>query len=243
MSSTARLQGATIVLSTMLACAVRAQEPAQPAPAQTTQPDHRRTVYSRSGDQQPAAAAQTQEKPDDVTATDEERSAVLITSFDFDVRLLPLENALNMRARITVKNDAAHPLGKLPLQISSSLDWVEVRRATAEGSPEIFPLHVRTLDSDIDHTGKVHETVVVLRQPLAAGASVSLELLYSGTVTLNATRLERIGTPHDAAVHTDWDRIDSDFISLTGFGSTLWHPAAAPPVLLGDGAKLFHAIG
>jgi hypothetical protein len=192
---------------------------------------------------QPAAAAQAQTKPDDVTATDEERSAVLITSFDFDVHLLPLQNALNMRCRITVKNDAARPLGKIPLQISSSLDWVEVRRAATEGSPEIFPLHVRTLDSDIDHTGKVHETVVVLRQPLAAGASISLELFYSGTVTLDATRLERIGTPHDAAVHTDWDRIDSDFISLTGFGSTLWHPAAAPPVLLGDGAKLFHAIG
>jgi hypothetical protein len=166
----------------------------------------------------------------------------LITSFDFDVHLLPIENALNMRARIAVKNDSARPLAKIPLQISSSLDWVEVRRLAADGSPEIFPLHVRTIDSDIDHTGKVHEAVIVLGQPLAVSASISLELLYAGTVTLNAQRLERIGTPHDAAVRTDWDRISPEFVALRGFGNTLWHPAAAPPVLIGDGAKLFQAI-
>lgn len=178
-----------------------------------------------------------------MTATDAERSAVLITSFDFDVRLLPQQNALNMRARIVVKNDSARPLGEIPLQISSSLDWLAVRLVNGDGSAEGVPLHVRTIDSDIDHTGQVNEDVIVLRQPLAAGATLSLETLYAGQVPLSAARLERIGTPHDAALHTDWDRVAPDFVALRGFGNSLWHPAAAPAVLLGDGAKLFHAIG
>lgn len=182
-------------------------------------------------------------KPDDVTATGAERSAVLITSFDFDVRLLPNQSGLKMLARISVKNDSPLPLQKIPLQISSSLEWVAVRIIAPNGSTENLPLHVRAIDSDIDHTGQVNEDVVVLPKPLPVANTIQLEVLYAGQIPQNATRLERIGTPHEAALHADWDRISPDFVGLRGFGNTLWHPAAAPPVLLGDGAKLFHTIG
>lgn len=233
-------RGITTLLTIVLIGVIAGAQ--QAAPAQANPQEHRKTVHSRNEETPVPVVAQQQIKPDAVTATDAERSAVLITSFDLDVRLLPMQDALNVRARITVTNDSALPLGKIPLQISSSLDWIEVRRLNATGAPGNIPLQVRTLDSDVDHTGQVHEDVIVLGQPLAAGASLPLELLYAGTVTLNAQRLERIGTPHDAAVHADWDRIDFDFVALRGFGNVLWHPAAAPPVLLGDGAKLFHAI-
>ncbi len=233
-------RGIRVLLSILvMGAAAKAQEQ---VPTQAATPQHRQTVHSRNEDTPQPATAPEQTKPDAVTATDAERSAVFITSFDLDVRLLPMQNAMNMRADISVKNDSLLPLGKIPLQISSSLDWIGVRRLDDAGTPTNIPLHVRLLDSDIDHTGQVHEDVIVLEQPLAAGASLSLELLYAGTVTLNARRLERIGTPHRAAAHADWDRIDPDFVALRGFGNTLWHPAAAPPILLGDGARLFRAI-
>lgn len=233
-------RGISALLSILvMGAAAKAQE--QPH-TQLATPQHRQIVHSRNEDTPQPTTAPEQTKPNAVTATDAERSAVFITSFDLELRLLPLQNAMNMRAKITVKNDSLIPLGKIPLQISSSLDWIEVRRFDDAGTSANIPLYVRLLDSDIDHTGQVHEDVIVLEQPLAAGASLSLELLYAGTVTLTARRLERIGTPHEAAVHTDWDRIDPNFVALRGFGNTLWHPAAAPPVLLGDGARLFQAI-
>lgn len=229
-----------------LSCAsISAQNQAPPATTQQPQQENRRTVFSRSSQDAAPSPTPALAKPDDVTATDAERSAVLITSFDFDVRLLPDQSGLKMLAQIAVKNDSSLPLLKIPLQISSSLEWVAVRTVVSGsiGSVENLPLHVRAIDSDIDHTGRVNEDVIVLQRPLAVGDTIKLETLYAGQITQNAARLERIGTPHDAALHTDWDRIAPDFVALRGFGNTLWHPAAAPPVLLGDGAKLFNAIG
>ena len=241
MNSFARSTG--FLLAVLVICPCARSQSAPAAPAQTPQQENRRTVFSRNSQDPSPSPVPQGVKPDDVTATDAERSAVLITSFDFDVRLLPQQSGLKMLAQISIKNDSAAPLLKIPLQISSSLEWVAVRMVADDGSVVSLPLHVRTLDSDIDHTGRVNEDVVVLQKPLAAGASIKLETLYAGQITQDATRLERIGTPREAALHADWDRIAPDFIALRGFGNTLWHPAAAPPVLLGDGAKLFHAIG
>lgn len=226
-----------------MACFAAAAQRTQ-SPAVSQPPEHRGAiVFSRGESDPPPAVAPAQSKADAVTATDEERSSTLITSFDFDVRLLPEQNALNVRAKLEIKNDSAQPLSKIPLQISSSLDWVGVRQIADGGASGNLPLHVRSMDSDIDHTGQVKEDIIVLQQPLASGATIRLEVLYAGTVALNGKRLERIGTPHEAALSSDWDRIAPGFIALRGFGNTLWHPAASPAYLLGDGAKLFHAIG
>ena len=99
------------------------------------------------------------------------------------------------------------------------------------------------MDSDIDHTGKLDEAVVTLPQPLAAGASLSLDVLYSGTVGQSAERLLRIGAPADVARTSDWDRIAPEFTGLRGFGNVIWFPVSTQPVLLGQGAQLFDTIG
>ncbi len=94
------------------------------------------------------------------------------------------------------------------------------------------------------------EAVITLPQPLAPGASIALTALYSGAIPPSAERLERIGAPADPARAADWDSIavptaDSPNAgtALRGFGNVLWYPVSAPPVFLGDGARLFQAVG
>jgi hypothetical protein len=85
--------------------------------------------------------------------------------------------------------------------------------------------------------------VVTLLRPLAPKEDLKLEVFYSGLVALSGERLERIGAPNISAEHSDWDRVSADFIGLRGFGNVVWYPVSAPPVMLGDGAKLFAEIG
>src|SRR4029079_1096318 len=56
-------------------------------------------------------------------------------------------------------------------------------------------------------------------------------------------RLMAIGTPSDAALHSDWDEISASFTGLRGFGNVVWYPVSSVPVILGDGARLFDEIG
>ena len=99
------------------------------------------------------------------------------------------------------------------------------------------------VDTDIDHTGKVHEAVVALGRPLVPGAGVEVEAFYSGEIRQSGNRLERIGAPAEQAARADWDRIAPEGTALRGFGDVLWYPTAAAPVFLGDGAKLFRVAG
>ena len=100
-----------------------------------------------------------------------------------------------------------------------------------------------TLNSDADHTGQLHEAAVPLAQPLAPGASLQLDVTYSGAIAASAQRLLAIGTPEDVALHSDWDQIDTEFTGLRGFGNVVWYPVSAVPVILGDGARLFDEMG
>ena len=164
-----------------------------------------------------------------------------------------------MRARITVRNTGRDPLARLVLQISSSLTWSSISFKT---QPLPFTQHL--LETDADHTGRVSEADVPLPQPLAPGASVTLDTLYAGTIQSDATRLERIGATAAQALDTDWDAIGNTALSsssdaastsdpslspitlntaLRGFGNVIWYPVAAPALFLGDGAKLFQAVG
>jgi hypothetical protein len=181
--------------------------------------------------QQPKIAAQP-------TAEDAERSALTTTDFDLDVRLRPAESHLAVRALISVRNDGKSPLVHLPLQLSSDLNWEQIRLNGRQ-----TPFTVAVLNSDADHTGQLHEAAITLPTPLAPGASLQVDVTYSGTIAQSTKRLLAIGTPDEVAAHSDWDRISTDFTGLRGFGNVVWYPVSSVPVILGDGARLFDEIG
>jgi len=230
-----------------------AQTPAQtPAPApqqtpptqsQTPPPTNGKVLFSGSTDENgqttttagPAAAIPSIAAP---IADDAERQAVTFTDFDLDVHLRTAEHHIAVRALLTVRNDARSPLAHIPLHISSALNWDRVR---LDGKD--IPVQVATINSDTDHTGQLHEVAVPLAAPLAPGATLQLDVTYSGTLTANAQRLLVIGTPSDVALHSDWDSIDTVFTGLRGFGNVVWYPVSSVPVILGDGARLFDEIG
>jgi hypothetical protein len=218
---------------------------AAPTSAPGQQP-HGQVIFSRSvddagqttstaGPAAPKAAGQPVTSP---VATDDEREALTFTAFDMDVHLRPAAQQIAVRALLTVRNDGHAPLAHIPLQISSSLDWENIRLA---GRDVAFT--VATLNSDVDHTGQLHEAAIALAAPLAPGATLQLDVTYSGTIPQSAQRLITIGTPEDAAAHTDWDSIAVDFTGLRGFGNVVWYPASSVPVILGDGARVFDEMG
>ncbi len=125
----------------------------------------------------------------------------------------------------------------------------QVQTPTLRPPPPAFTS--RLVDTDADHTGSISEAVTTLPAPLAPGASLSLIALYSGAIPPSAERLTRIGAPGPQAAAQDWDSIaptdpaaDSQTgTALRGFGNVLWYPVSAPPVFLGDGARLFSLVG
>jgi hypothetical protein len=181
----------------------------------------------------PTSKAETQP-----TVEDSERTAPTTTAFDLDVRLRPAESHIAVRALITVRNDGKSSLAHLPLQLSSDLTWEFIRL-----NGHTIPFTVSTLNSDADHTGQLHEAAITLPTPLAPGASLQLDVTYSGNISQSIKRLQAIGTPDEIAGHSDWDRISPSFTGLRGFGNVLWYPASSVPVILGDGARLFDEIG
>jgi hypothetical protein len=224
-----------------------------PAPTSTSAPastpdqqPHGQVIFSRSVDENgqttstagPAAPKTAGQPVTSPVATDDEREALTFTSFDVDVHLRPAAQQIAVRAQLTVENDGHAPLAHIPLQISSSLDWETIRLA---GHDVAFT--VATLNSDVDHTGQLHEAAIALASPLAPGATLQLDVTYSGTIPQSAQRLITIGTPDDAAAHTDWDSITIDFTGLRGFGNVVWYPVSSVPVILGDGARVFDEMG
>ncbi|MFP5232423.1 MAG: hypothetical protein ACLGQX_07290 [Acidobacteriota bacterium] len=131
-----------------------------------------------------------------------------------------------------------------------------------------LPLAQHLIDTDADHTGKCSEAIIDLPSPLDPGATITLDTVYSGLLRASGRRLERIGAPASEALAADWDAVGSNpvqsafnfssssgdvspapaspptiIVALRGFGDVLWYPAASPQLFLGDGAKLFQAIG
>ncbi len=233
------LAAAVLLIS---ACAT-AQTPVQPAtaPDQNSAPRSGKVLFSRSTDADGNATTTSAAAPvsaAEPVATDGERLAVTFTALALDVHLQPAAQHIAVRAVLTVRNDGKAPLARIPLQLSSSLQWEEIRVA---GAPVRFP--VAMLNSDADHTGQLREAAVPLTAPLAPGASLTLDAVYSGTIAPNAQRLIALGTPADLAAHSDWDEISPAFTGLRGFGNVVWYPVSSAPVLLGDGARLFDEIG
>ncbi len=218
-----------------------AQQPAGSGPS----PDGK-VIFSRSIDENgetttrvgPAARGSNVQTASEPSLGDADREAVTVTSLDLEVHLDSAAHQLAVRAGVTVRNDGAAPLGRIPLQISSSLNWEQVRLAGHN-----LPFAVATLNSDSDHTGQLHEAAVTLAQPLLPGTSARLDVVYSGVVVPSAQRLVTIGTPEAVALHSDWDEISPSFTGLRGFGNVVWYPVVSVPVILGDGARLFDEIG
>jgi hypothetical protein len=202
-----------------------------------------KVIYSRSTDENGQTTQTSPAQPNAQmvlapAAEDAERQAVTFTDFDMDVRLQTATHHIAVRALLAVRNDGKSALVRLPLQVSSSLNWERIR---VLGKDVQFP--VATLNSDSDHTGQLHEAAVALPQPLAPGASLQLDVTYSGAIAASAQRLIAIGTPQDVALHSDWDQIETAFTGLRGFGNVVWYPVSTVPVVLGDGARLFDEIG
>jgi hypothetical protein len=242
-----RFVAVTTAISCIAAFPIAAQTApaAPPTPTEQVQPHQGQVIFSRTTDEN--GQTTTQSNPASAPPTpegklappqDAECHAVTFTAFDLDLHLRPAEQHLAVRAQLTIRNDGKSPLTRIPLQLSSSLNWERIRIDTKDAA-----FQVATLNSDADHTGQLHEAIVPLAQPLAPGESLRVDAAYSGVIAPSAQRLLAIGAPQDAALRTEWDQISLPFTGLRGFGNVVWYPAASVPVLLGDGARLFNEIG
>ncbi len=217
----------------------------QTAPQQESRPGGQ-VIFSRSTDENgetttktgPAAQQPTPRMVNAPTADDGERQAVTFIAYDMDVHLHTAAQQIAVRALVTVRNDGKSALAQIPLQISSSLNWERIRVLGRDVN-----FQVATLNSDVDHTGQLHEAAVPLGTPLGPGESIQIDVTYSGAIAQSAERLLTIGTPNDVALHSDWDGIGVPFTGLRGFGNVAWYPVSSVPVILGDGARVFDEMG
>jgi hypothetical protein len=235
-----------LLIPSMASMSAAAQTTTPPVPPSAQNPPHQKgkVVFSRSTDENgntTTASPETHptaQAAGAASAQDAEREAVTFTAFDMDVHLRPAEHQMAARAMMTLRNDGKAALSRVPLQISSSLNW---ERIVVNGKDALF--QVAVLNSDADHTGRLREAAISLPKPLAPGATLAIDVTYSGAIEKSAQRLLAIGTPDDVALHSDWDEIGPAFTGIRGFGNVVWYPVSSVPVMLGEGAKLFDEMG
>ncbi|HEY7615740.1 MAG TPA: hypothetical protein VH744_02980, partial [Terriglobales bacterium] len=167
-----------------------------------------------------------------------DRNAFTFTHYDLTAHIEPEQQRLAVRGRIRLRNDSSSPQKDISLQISSTLGWRSILLA---GNPIQFLS--QTYTSDVDHTGALSEAIVTLPQPAPPKGSVELEIGYEGTISLDTTRLTRIGVPKDTAAHTDWDQIGKSFTALRGIGYVVWYPVATEAASLSQGNDVFETLG
>jgi hypothetical protein len=177
--------------------------------------------------------AQTAKKPE---AAD--RSAFTYIGYNLQVTVDPAQHSLSCRGRVTLRNDSKVAQPKVALQLSSSLKWASVRTASGQR----LPFLTNRIDSDVDHTGAVNEATVELPEAVRPGVTVILDVGYSGTITLNTTRLDRAGMSAQVARANDWDRISPDFTGVRGVGNVAWYPVTVEPALLGEGKRMLEQL-
>ena len=166
-----------------------------------------------------------------------DREAFSIANYDLKLQVDPDQHRLGVRGRVTLRNDRKTTQAIAVLQISSSLDWRSVR----VGDKAVQMVR-QPFASDIDHTGALSEAIVTLPQAVAPQGTMDLDIAYEGVITLDGTRLTRIGTPEDAAESTDWDRIDAKFSAVRGAGYVAWYPIATEVANLSEGDSLFEVL-
>jgi len=236
----ARAAAVWIGLALLGTCRVgSAQTAKQPSQSkQSTQ--YGQTIFSR-GATTPATTAPSSAqpvKPHPVLVSNAERTALTYLSYNLEVHLDAVKQSLAVEARMTARNTGSKPLDRIALQLSSALHWYSIH---VDGNAEKF--QTEPVESDIDHTGQLTEAVVELARPLAPGATIQLDVLYSGAIEPSSERLLRLGAPRDIAATSDWDRITPEFTALRGFGNVIWFPVSTAPVLLGEGAQMFDSVG
>jgi len=166
-----------------------------------------------------------------------DREAFSITNYDLNLQIEPAQHRLGARGRITLRNDTATPQKIAVLQISSSLEWRQIK----VGDKAVQFVR-QPYTSDIDHTGSLSEAIVTLPQEVAPHATIDLDIAYEGVIVLDATRLTRIGTPEDVARNSDWDHIDEQFSAVRGAGYVAWYPIATEVANLSEGESLFEVL-
>ncbi len=231
-----------VALVQSVPAAQKKNQQTQPAPTST----YGKTIFSRSDASTPDAvesptspqAAKQQVSAQPPLVSDTERTALTYSSYNLEVHLEPARHAISMRAHLTAQNTSDKPLHRIALQLSSSLHWYSIH---ADGSTAKF--QTEAVESDIDHTGQLTEAVIPLSAPLAAGATIQLDVIYSGTVQESAERLLRLGAPAKIAASSEWDSIAPEFTALRGFGNVIWFPVSTAPVLLGQGSQMFDSVG
>jgi hypothetical protein len=166
-----------------------------------------------------------------------DREAFSISNYDLNLQIDSAQHRLGVRGKITLENGTAIPQKIAVLQISSSLDWRSIK---AGDKPVQFVTQPFT--SDIDHTGALSEAIITLPEAVSPHATMDLEIAYEGVITVDATRLTRIGTPDDLAKNTDWDAIDADFTAVRGAGYVTWYPMATEVANLSEANSLSEVI-
>jgi hypothetical protein len=219
-----------LAAATVAAPLVFAQQTQTPAPTPHPQPKVLFSGQPLSADQNPAINS--------APVSDAERQSIVITSWDLDLHLNGGRQSIDALARVTLRNDSTAPMSRIPLQLSSTLNFASIAIRSQK-----IPFTQTTLPSDADHTGHLHEAVIPLADPLPPQSQLTLLIEYTGTIPLTAERLTAIGAPDATAQTTDWDRISEDFTGVRGFGNVAWYPVASVPVSLADGAKLYTEIG
>jgi hypothetical protein len=162
-----------------------------------------------------------------------DREAFSLTQYDLNAQIEPEQQRLGVRGKITLRNDSSTPQRDVTLQISSSLNWSSI---TLEGKPVEWLR--QSYISDIDHTGALSESIVVLPHAVRPNERVELEIGYEGVIRSDITRLARIGVPEAAARLSDWDRITPGFTAVRGIGYVAWYPIATEAVSLSAGDAL-----
>jgi hypothetical protein len=167
-----------------------------------------------------------------------DRTAFTFTRYDLQLTLTPAEHKLAASGKLTMRNTSHQPQKNVALQISSTLSWESIEVTETRVGTGVSPVSsspskpaqylVEAYTSDIDHTGQLSEAIVQLPTPLPPGGSVELAVRYSGTVTQNSARLERVGAPPEVRNRQDWDRIDPDYSAIRGAGFVVWYPVAMP---------------
>ena len=165
-----------------------------------------------------------------------DRDAFTTTRYQLEVHIDRNSHVMAVDGKLTLRNDSKSPQKVLALQVSSSLNWNAI---TLDDKP--LQWLSDTYTSDIDHTGGLSEAIVDLPR-VPPGASTTIAVQYGGTVTEDATRLTRVGTPEDVAARSDWDQISEPFTAVRGLGYVTWYPVAIEAVSISDGNAVFDAL-
>ena len=166
-----------------------------------------------------------------------DREAFTITHYQLEAQVDRSSHVMAVNGMLTLRNDSTTPQKVVALQVTSSFAWNSI---TLADKPVQWLSDNYT--SDIDHTGSLTEAIVNLPGAVPPAGVIMLAVQYGGTITPDATRLTRLGTPEDMAARSDWDQISDAFTAVRGLGYVAWYPVAIEAVSMSDGNAVFDAI-